>query len=80
MTATIQRWGNSQGIRLPKVLLEDLGMREGEEVNISAQDGMIIIRSTAGKRQTIQELFAGYEGDYKPDEIYWGKPKGREIW
>ena len=34
MYATIQRWGNSHGIRLPKVLLDELGIRENDRVEI----------------------------------------------
>jgi len=80
MTTTIQKWGNSQGIRLPKVILEDLDMKEGEEVEISTQNNTIIIKRSTKKRKTIQELFANYEGDYKPEDIDWGKPVGGEIW
>ncbi|RAZ46220.1 AbrB family transcriptional regulator, partial [Klebsiella oxytoca] len=28
MYATIQKWGNSQGLRIPKALLDALGLRE----------------------------------------------------
>jgi len=80
MVATIQKWGNSQGVRLPKVFLDELNMREGNEVEILKQDDVIIIKNAAPKRKTIQELFAGYEGDYTPEEIDWGKPVGNEIW
>lgn len=31
------------------------------------------------KHKTIDELFEGYEGDYKPEEIDWGEPVGKEI-
>lgn len=80
MTATIQKWGNSQGIRLPKVILENVNMSEGEEVEIITQNETILIKRAAGKRKTIQELFAGYDGDYKPEEIDWGEPVGGEVW
>jgi len=80
MIATIQKWGNSQGVRLPKVYLDDLNMGEGNEVEILKQGNVIIIKSTAQKRKTIQELFAEYDNDYTPEEIDWGKPIGDEIW
>jgi len=80
MTAKIQKWGNSQGIRLPKAILENVNMSEGDYVEIVIHDGVIIIKSVAGKRKTIYELFSDYEGDYTPDEIDWGEPEGDEIW
>ena len=80
MVATIQKWGNSQGVRLPKIFLDGLSMSEGSEVEIFAQNGNIIIKHAAQKRKTIQELFDCYDGDYEPEEIDWGKPEGSEIW
>lgn len=34
MQATIQKWGNSQGIRIPKAFLEALGMMENGIVEL----------------------------------------------
>jgi len=31
-------------------------------------------------RKSIEERFKGYSGDYKPTEIDWGAPVGKEIW
>ena len=81
MTTTIQKWGNSQGIRLPKHLLETLHWTANEEIIIKAQDNRIIIeQAPKRKHKTIAELFEGYEGGYTPEEIDWGNPMGREVW
>jgi len=80
MITTIQKWGNSQGIRLPKIILENVNMKEGESVEIITYDDTIVIKRAPGNRKTIIELFAGYEGDYIPEEIDWGEPVGGEIW
>ena len=34
MTATISKWGNSQGLRLPKSVIEDLDLSIGDELKI----------------------------------------------
>lgn len=31
-------------------------------------------------KQTIEELFEGYNGDYVPEEIDWGESVGEEAW
>jgi len=80
MITTIQKWGNSQGVRLPKIFLDELNMSEGNEVEILKQDSYLIIRPASQKRKSIQELFADYDGDYTPEVIDWGKPVGGEIW
>lgn len=32
----VSRWGNSLAVRLPKKLVDELGLKEGDEVNIVA--------------------------------------------
>ena len=34
MTTTIQKWGNSQGVRIPKILLDTVKWSENEEIVI----------------------------------------------
>lgn len=48
--------GNSQGIRIPKLLLEQSGI--GEEVEIEIQDCHLIIRAASKSRQGWKEAFA----------------------
>ena len=79
MLATLQKWGNSNGIRIPKSLLDTLRWGSNEELVISAADGKLIIER-AKKRKNIKELFDGYEDGYTPEEIDWGAPVGKEIW
>jgi len=35
MKMQIGRWGNSLAVRLPKALVERLGLREGDEIDLS---------------------------------------------
>ena len=79
MTTTIQRWGNSQGIRIPKVLTDTVNWKENEELSVSVKNDKIIIEK-AVRHKTIQELFADYDGAYVPVQIDWGEPAGNEIW
>lgn len=39
----LQKWGNSQGIRLPKQLLDALKWQAREQLSIKAVDGKIVI-------------------------------------
>lgn len=81
MTTTIQKWGNSQGIRIPKILLDSMNWSENEQIVIIADNEKLIIeKSKENKRKNIIELFENYKEDYTPEEIDWGEPKGAEIW
>ena len=82
MLSKVQQWGNSQGIRIPKSLLHDSRIKVGEEVDISVQEGKIIIESInkVHGRYGIKELVAKMPKDYKPQEEDWGEPIGQEVW
>lgn len=80
MTTTIQKWGNSQGVRIPKILLDTVKWSDNEQIMIVVDNGKLIIEKAKTKRKNIKELFADYKGDYKPIEVDWGDPEGEEIW
>ena len=62
-------------------MLKDLGWSENEAVKISTADGKIIIeRARFQLRKDLKELFEEFMGNYKPEELYWGEPSGREVW
>lgn len=79
MTTTIQKWGNSQGIRIPKFLLDAVRWSDSEQLVLTAVDDKIIIEKAA-QRKNIIELFADFDGEYSPVEVDWGEPVGEEIW
>lgn len=80
MTTSIQKWGNSQGLRIPKLLLESLKWQEGEQLEMILGDGEMILRPAKTKRKSIQELFADYHDDCQLTEMDWGEPEGEEVW
>ena len=55
MRARIIKIGNSQGIRIPKLVLEQTKL--GKEVELEAQNGQIIIRSALAPRHGWDEAF-----------------------
>jgi antitoxin MazE len=79
MITAVTKWGNSQGVRIPRDILEVADISSGDPVEITAENGSIIIRKHH-KRETIQELFEGFDGGYVSGEVSWGRPVGDEIW
>ena len=55
MRTSIIRIGNSQGIRIPKVLLQQSHL--GTEVELDVEDEKIVIRSASHPRQGWEEKF-----------------------
>ena len=82
MVTKVQKWGNSQGLRLAKQVLEDAHISVGDHVEVTIREGTIIIspvRRVRGKR-SLQELVSGIPRSYQTEEVDWGKPVGREAW
>ena len=82
MTTTIQKWGNSQGVRLPKYLLDAVKLTANDKIIVRAEGDTLIIQKAApiAAHKTIKELFADYNGEYDPQEIDWGEQAGKEVW
>ena len=82
MLAKIQKWGNSQGLRLAKNLLADADIGVGDEVDIAVKDGKIIVspRQTKRGRHDLKELVARIPKDYQTGEVDWGEAAGKEVW
>ncbi len=80
MQTQVKEWGNSQGIRIPKELLQDAGIALNEILNISASNGVITLTKTF-RHKTLEERAAEYGGNLNLDGEYdWGEPVGREVW
>ncbi len=81
MTARIQKWGNSQGLRLPKYLLEEMHMMTGDSVEIVAKNNQIIIKPLSKNRDhfKIADLVAEIPLNYQSTEEFSSKI-GDEEW
>lgn len=82
MLTKIQKWGNSHGLRLSRNVLEELRIEAGDEVDVSVNDGAIVIRPVRFVRGKLrlEDLVSRIPDDNKPLETTWGKPVGREAW
>jgi antitoxin MazE len=82
MLAKIQKWGNSQGLRITKTLLSDAQINVGDDVNVSVKDGALIITPAQRNRRkyNLKDLVAKIPKGYKTKETDWGKPAGKEVW
>ena len=83
MTTTIQKWGNSQGVRLPKAVLDKLLLQENDKVEVITNDDSIVIKKVTRNRRakkSLEERFVNYKGSYQCTEYDWGEPMGNEVW
>jgi antitoxin MazE len=82
MITKVQKWGNSQGLRLSKELLSDAEINVGDAVDVAVRQGTLVvipIRRVRGGHD-LRELVSRIPKDYEPEEVDWGPPVGREAW
>ncbi len=79
MTTQIAKWGNSLGLRLPKSVALEAQIDEGDSVDVSVQDGAIVIRPSR-PTYTLDQLVARITPRNRHAESDWGTPVGREVW
>ena len=78
MKATIQKWGNSLGIRIPKVMAKDLLLENGSEVELIKASDKIIIQPQ--KRPRLSDLLQEIDDNNIHDEVEMEGPYGKEVW
>jgi len=82
----IKKWGNSNGLRLPKYIMEFLGIHTEDKVKIiqeevNGQKRLIIEAVNSENELTIEQLFENYDGQKNHVEIQnLGKAVGNEKW
>ena len=87
MQTTLAKWGNSQGIRLPKVLLESVNLTDNDTVDLITENGNIIIKKSKSNREHIplaERLKDWNDQSYEltEEDIEWlnMEPAGEEVW
>ena len=82
MLAKIQKWGNSQGLRISKNMLSEAQLDIGDEVDISIKEGIMVVAPAKRirGRYSLRDLVARIPEGYKPGEVEWDGPTGKEIW
>jgi antitoxin MazE len=73
------RWGNSHAVRIPKTVLDQTQIGEGDELEIRVEGGHIALEP-ANPKLTLRDLVARITPGNLHGEPDWGHPKGREVW
>ena len=78
MRTSIQKWGNSLGVRLPVKILEDVSLQAGDEVEIRAKENEVTISPTGNT--SIATLFSKITEENRHSHADFGEPLGKEVW
>jgi antitoxin MazE len=78
MEITVQKWGNSLGVRLPNLIIRDLSLKKGSVVDINVNGNEIIIEPL--KKSRLSELLEKINEENIHQEVETSGPFGNEIW
>ena len=83
MQVSIKKWGNSQGIILPKEIMELMDAKIGDALDAVIDNGKLTLQPTHKQftHKTLEERMAetGLKLSFGR-EIEWGESRGSELW
>ena len=74
----VRPWGNSQGIRLNKTILEAAKINLEDILQVETSENMIILKKIQ-KHKTFEERLAEYNGEISICDFDWGDPLGKQL-
>ena len=78
MLTRMQKWRNSYVVRLPRAVVQESGIREGEVLQVEVVNRHIPLRRPAKRDYSLDELVAGIRRSNVHGEVEFGAPEGRE--
>jgi antitoxin MazE len=77
MKIKLVKWGNSLGIRLPKIFTAQIGVDIGSEIDVNIQEDALIIRKST---PSLNDLLEQITPENVHEPVDWGEPVGKELW
>ena len=79
MKVKLQKCGNSNGIRIPTIILKTLNLKLNDKVEIREENEQIIISKVKKQNLSLEERIKQYNGPNLVKDFCWDEPKGKEI-
>jgi len=79
MKTTVQKWGNSLALRLPKALAEEAKLREGSKVELVGTPEGVLVKARRKPRYRLADLLSKVTPENMHAETDWGGSVGREV-
>jgi antitoxin MazE len=80
MKASIQRWGNSLALRIPKAIAVESGLADGSVVDLRLRKGVIALIPERRRDHQLHELLSQITAKNLHKEVSTGRPAGKESW
>ncbi|CCD29607.1 antitoxin of the ChpA-ChpR toxin-antitoxin system [Candidatus Glomeribacter gigasporarum BEG34] len=79
MRVTVKKWGNSAAVRIPATIMEAAHLSLDEAVDVSEENGRIIIEPARANEYDLAQLLAGITAENLHAEVDLGTAVGEEA-
>ena len=79
MNTVIRKWGNSPAVGIPMSLMSSAHYKLEQQVNITVEDGRLIIEPLKQVTYSLDALVAGITPKNCHNEVSFGAPVGKEL-
>ena len=80
MKTTVQKWGNSYAVRIPKHFVKEVGLEYRTDIELTLEDGKLIIQPAKEETITLDELLGKVTKKNLHTAVDTGAPVGNEAW
>jgi antitoxin MazE len=79
MKTTIQKWGNSLAVRIPRPFADEIHLEENSAVDLTVRSGKLVI-VPAEPSVTLESLVEQITDENRHSEVGTGRSVGNEAW
>ena len=79
MKTTVQKWGNSLAVRIPRPFAEEVHLEENSAIELTVRGGRLVIIPSEPEL-TLDRLVEQITEENRHDEINTGAAVGKEKW
>jgi len=76
----VHKWGNSMALRIPSAFAAELGLRLDAPVDLTMEDGRLVITPATSRPYQLGELLQGVTPENVHSEQDFGPAAGGEAW
>ena len=80
MKTTVQQWGNSLALRIPRAFAQQTSVRRGTSISLTVKNGRMVIEPLKRRKYSLKQLVSKITPQNRHPETDWGRPMGKEVW
>lgn len=80
MKTTLQKWGNSYAVRIPKSFIKEVGLEYHTSIELTLEDGKLVIQPVPEEAPSLEQLLADVTPENLHTAVDTGGPVGNEAW